>query len=118
MFFLDKGRKACFVTKLAELVSFSFTHIFSECDVSVSKLLGFETFPFFWVVSDSVSEKFGIEKSIGFGIEKNWYRSTFGYFGWRFGFETSRLRNFSFFRIVSDLVSKNVVSKKVSDLVS
>ena len=46
----------------------------SECDVSVSKLLGFETFPFFLVVSDSVSKKFGIEKSIGFGIGKIWYR--------------------------------------------
>ena len=66
----------------------------SECDVSVSKLLGFETFPFFdgfgfgiekiWYrkkyriryrknlvskkVSDSVSEKFGIGKSFGFGF--------------------------------------------------
>ena len=50
-------------------------------DVSVSKLLGFETFPFFrWFriryrknlvskkVSDSVSEKFGIGKSFGFGF--------------------------------------------------
>ena len=58
-----------------------------ECDVSVSKLLGFETFPFFWwfriryrkileskKVSVSVSEKFGIKKSIGFGIGKIWYR--------------------------------------------
>ena len=43
----------------------------SECDVSVSKLLGFETFPIFGIVSDSVSEKFNIEKSIGFGIGKN-----------------------------------------------
>ena len=41
-----------------------------ECDISVSKLLGFETFPMFWMVSDSVSKKFGIEKSIGFGIGK------------------------------------------------
>ena len=62
-------------------------NIQAECDVSVSKLLGFKTFPFFrWFrfryrknlvskkVSDSVSEKFGIEKSIGFGIGKIWYR--------------------------------------------
>merc|ERR1712032_671445 len=53
-------------------------------DVSFSKVLGIETFPFFrWFriryrknlvskkVSDSVSKKFGIEKSIGFGIGKN-----------------------------------------------
>ena len=40
----------------------------SECDISVSKLLGFKTFPIFWMESDSVSKKFGIEKSIGFGI--------------------------------------------------
>ena len=59
-------------------------------DVSVSKLLGFETFPFlrwFWIqyqknlvskkISDSVSEKFGIEKSIGFGIENIWYRKKY-----------------------------------------
>jgi len=59
-------------------------------DVSVSKLLGFETFPFFgWFriryrkilvlkkVSVSVSKKFGIEKSIGFGIGKIWYRKKF-----------------------------------------
>ena len=42
-----------------------------ECDISFSKLLGFETFPIFWMVSDSVSKKFGIEKSIRFGIVKN-----------------------------------------------
>ena len=43
----------------------------AECDISVSKLLGFETFPIFWMVSDSVSKKFGIEKSIRFGTGKN-----------------------------------------------
>jgi len=56
-------------------------------DVSFSKVLGIETFPFFrWFriryrknlvskkVSDSVSKKFSIEKSIGFGIGKIWYR--------------------------------------------
>ena len=46
----------------------------TECDISVSKLLGFKTFPFFLMVSVSVSEIFGIEKSIGIGFEKNWYR--------------------------------------------
>ena len=64
----------------------------AERDVSVSKLLGFKSFPIFGLfriryrkkyriryrknlvskkVSDSVSEKFGIEKSIGFGIGKS-----------------------------------------------
>jgi len=51
----------------------------SECDISVSKLLGFETFPFFFMVSVLVSEIFGIEKSIGIGFEKNWYRKKYRY---------------------------------------
>ena len=38
---------------------------------SVSKLFHF------WVVLDSVSKKFGIEKSIGFGIVKIWYRKKY-----------------------------------------
>ena len=42
-----------------------------ECDVSVSKLLGFEMFPIFGMVSDLVLKKFGIEKSIRFGIGKD-----------------------------------------------
>ena len=42
----------------------------AECDISVSKLLGFETFPYFLMVSVSVSKNFGIEKSIGIGIGK------------------------------------------------
>ena len=46
--------------------------ITAECDISVSKLLGFKTFPIFKMVLDWVSKKFGIEKSIGFGIEKIW----------------------------------------------
>ena len=67
----------------------------AECDVSVSKLLGFETFPLFWwyrirfrkflvskKVSDSVSKFFGIEKSIGFGFDFFWFRKSIG-----FGFE-------------------------------
>ena len=47
--------------------------------------ISFKTFPFFWwyriryrknwfkKVSDSVSQKFVIDKSIGFGIQKTWY---------------------------------------------
>ena len=46
----------------------------AECDISVSKLLGFETFPFFLMVSVSVSKNFGFEKSIGIGFEKKWYQ--------------------------------------------
>ena len=42
----------------------------AECDISVSKLLGFETFPIILMVSVSVSKNFGIEKSIGIGFEK------------------------------------------------
>jgi len=51
-----------------------FLSLLPECDISVSKLLGFETFPFFLMVSVSVSKIFGIEKSIGIGFEKIWYR--------------------------------------------
>ena len=51
----------------------------TECDISVSKLLGFETFPFFLMVSVSVSKIFGIEKSIGIGFEKIWYRKKYRY---------------------------------------
>ena len=50
-----------------------------ECDISVSKLLGVETVQFFWMVSDSVSKKFGIKKSIGFGIGNIWYRKSIGF---------------------------------------
>ena len=39
--------------------------------------IGFETFPIFLMVSDSVSKKFGIEKSIGFGIGNIWYRKKY-----------------------------------------
>ena len=44
-------------------------YIEAECDMLVSKLLGFETFPFFLMVSVSVSEIFGIGQSIGIGFE-------------------------------------------------
>ena len=67
----------------------------AECDISVSKLLGFETFPMVLMVSVSDSKNFGIEKSIGIGFEKFWYRKKYRY----------RFR-------------KNLVSKKVSVSVS
>ena len=56
---------------------------------------GFETFPLVLMVSVSVSEMFGIEKSTGIGFEKIWYRKKYRY----------RFR-------------KILVSKKVSVLVS
>ena len=51
----------------------------AECDISVSKLLGFETFPFFWIVLDSVSKKIDIKKRYQFGIGKIWYRKSIGF---------------------------------------
>jgi len=51
----------------------------AECDISVSKLLGFKTFPIVLMVSVSVSKIFGIEKSIGIGFEKIWYRKKYRY---------------------------------------
>ena len=85
-----------------DMIRFSFVQILDILgDVSVSKLLGFKTFPFFrWLQirnwKNLVSKKsigFGIEnilyqKSIGFGIGKNLvsgksfgfgFRSDFGY---------------------------------------
>ena len=62
----------------------------SECDISVSKLLGFEIFPIFWMVSDSVSKKFGIEKSIGVGIGKKLVSKKYQIRYWKkFGIEKS-----------------------------
>ena len=46
----------------------------SEIDISVSKLLGFETFAKSLRVSVSVSENLVSEKSLGFGFEKIWSR--------------------------------------------
>ena len=69
-----------------------------EFDISVSKLLGFETFWFFLMVSVSVSENFGIEKSIGIGFGKIWYRKKYRY----------RFRKFLVSKKVS--VSENLVS--------
>ena len=97
-------------------------HCHSECDISISKLLGFETFPFFLMVSVSVSKNFGIEKSIGIGFGKFWFQKKYRY----------RFRKKLVSKKVSDSVSKNsgieksigigigkhLVSKKVSDSVS
>ena len=68
-----------------------------ECDISVSKLLGFETFPIILMVSVSVSKFFGIEKSIGIGFENFWYRKKYRY----------RFRKFLVSKKVSVSVSEN-----------
>ena len=39
--------------------------------------IGFETLLFFGMVSDLALKKFGIEKSIGFGVKKIWYRKKY-----------------------------------------
>ena len=49
----------------------------AECDISVSKLLGFETFLIILMVSVSIF--FGIEKSIGIGFENFWYQKKYRY---------------------------------------
>ena len=46
-----------------------FKHGFVKFGIGIG--ISFETFPIFLMVSVSVSKKFGIEKSIGFGIGKN-----------------------------------------------
>ena len=54
-------------------------HMYTKCDVSVSRLPGLETFANFLVVSVSVSKKLVSEKSLCIGIEnlvslkKSWY---------------------------------------------
>ena len=83
-------------------------------------------------VSDSVSEIFGIEKSLGFGIEKN-YQKNLGFVCLKHGFVKFGIgigigfKTFPIFLIVSDLVSKisigfgigkKIVSKKVLNFVS
>ena len=89
-----------------DTVWFDFVQILG--DVSVSKLLGFETFPFFLMVSDSVSLFFGIEKSIGFGFVFFWYQKKY----------RIRFRNFLVSKKVSDSVSFLFGIEKVSDSVS
>ena len=49
----------------------------AECDISVSKLLGFETFPIFWMVSDSVSKNLVSKKVSDSVLKKNWYRKKY-----------------------------------------
>ena len=46
----------------------------AECDISVLKLLGFETFANFSMVSVSASENFVSEKMYQFRFQKNWSR--------------------------------------------
>ena len=57
-----------------------------EFDISVSKVLGFKTFLFFLMVSVSVSENFGIEKSIGIGFENFGIKKSIGFEKFGVGF--------------------------------
>ena len=71
--------------------------------------IGFETFPIFWMVSDSVSKKCGIEKSTGFGIGKNWFKKKVSdLVSQKFGIEKS----------IGFGIEKILYRKKVSDSVS
>ena len=92
-----------------------------ECDISVSKLLGFETFPFFWIVLDSVSKKIDIKKRYQFGIGKIWhrkknrirYRKIFGIKKYQIWYR--KIFGIKKYRI---WYRKYLVSEKVSDSVS
>ena len=54
-----------------------FKHGFVKFYIGIG--IGYETFQIFWMVSDLVSKKFGIEKSIGFGMGNIWYqKKSFG----------------------------------------
>ena len=48
--------------------------LYSECGISVLKLLGFETFAIFFRVSASVFGEFGLGKKPRFRFRKMWYR--------------------------------------------
>ena len=51
----------------------------AECDILVSKILGFKTFPIVSIGSVSVLKKFSIEKSIGIGFKNFWYQKKYRY---------------------------------------
>ena len=71
--FLDEVKPAS-IKCLLHIVSSSLSQLESEIDISVSKLLGVETFANFLRVLVSVSENLVSEKSLGFGFEKIWSR--------------------------------------------
>ena len=64
---------------------------FTEIDISVQELLGFETFAYFLMVSDSVSENLVSEKKVSIAVWNIWSRKK-----------------------VSISVSENIVSERVS----
>ena len=73
IFGIENSIRFCIEKKLSQNLGFvCLKHGFVKFGICIG--IGFETFPFFWMVSDSVSKKFGIEKSIRFGIEKCWYQ--------------------------------------------
>ena len=57
----------------------------AEIDISVSKLLGFETFANFLKVSVSVSENLVSEKNLGFGFGKFGFQKSPGFGLRKFG---------------------------------
>ena len=81
----------------------------TEFGILVSKLLGFETFRCFFMVSVSVSKIFGIGKSFGIGFEKIWYRKKYRYW---------YRKNFGIEKSIGIGIEKNWYRKKVSVSVS
>ena len=75
----------------------------AECDVSVSRLPGLETFANFLIVSVSVSENLVSEKKSRYRYRKIWSRKKSLGFG---------IGKFGLVRKVSVSVSKNLVSEK------
>ena len=107
--------------------------IITECDISVSKLLGFETFPFFlWYryrfriflvskkVSVLVSKKIGIGKSIGIGFKKIWHWTKYRYWFRKYLVSKKVLvsKNFGIEKSIGIGFEKILLSQKVSVSVS
>ena len=69
-----------------------------ESPISVLKLLGFETFPITWIVSDSVLKNWVSKKVSDSVSEKNWYQRKY----------QIRYRKYLLSKKVSDSVSENV----------
>ena len=107
---LRKHLKTHIESRTNKARSWNQSDLVSECDISVSKLLGFETIPIVGMVSVSVSKIFDLKKkyryrfrkklvskkSIGMGFEKFWYRKKYWY----------RFRKILVSEKVSDSVSK------------
>ena len=88
----------------------------AECDVSVSKLLGLETFPIFGIVSDSVSKNLVSKKVSHLVSEKNWYREKYRIWYRKIWYEKNyRIRYRKLFGIKKSMgfgIRKYLVSEK------